>query len=451
MNETYALENKASIARRENTETLRFGFWHIFIYVQILHMTYIYLYEAIAPLFEYMYLFKSEQIEATKFLATIPYILSIVIFLYQQQRRATISDYFVTIITLCYFLPGISLYLHGNWNSSYFIFHFLSYFFLSLTNELFPHFQRKLIIRREPVSSNNVFKIFSIIISVSVILIIIHYNGFRISLNLEEVYSMREEWSNSHMPNIFNYYIPFAARITPILLLISLRKKNYLITGLLILSQLVSFSFGGMKYTLFALILALVFHFFARRLTMRKILIYILILNIVGVLECMFAFTEIPLFTSFIQRRISFIPNQIGYYYFDFFQNKDYLYYSESFMRWFLDYPFPYDMPHIIGIYAFNKPEMGANTGLFAEGFSQIGWFSLPIYAFLYIILFRLYSFCTNSFEKKGLIYIPLLGVILYSFTFFDGSFFSVLATQGLILTIFTLYYLSKNIHYERK
>lgn len=140
-------------------------------------------------------------------------------------------------------------------------------------------------------------------------------------------------------------------------------------------------------------------------------------------IECLFLKDQLPIFTAYSIRRISFIPNQIGYYFFSFSQTKGYLYFSESFLRGFLDYPYSKAFPHVIGNYAFGLPDMGANTGLFAEGFSQVGWLALPIYSTLYILTFRLYSACANGFKNTCLSYVPLLGVLLYTSTITDGSF----------------------------
>ena len=119
-------------------------------------------------------------------------------------------------------------------------------------------------------------------------------------------------------------------------------------------------------------------------------------------------------------------------------------YYSESFLRGFLYYPYSDPFPHVIAEYAFNLPEVGANTGLFAEGFSQIGWLSLPVYAILYIITFRLYTMCCSHFLDTRLSHIPLLGIVLYTTSFIDGAFFSIILTQGGFLTGLSLYILSR-------
>ncbi len=402
------------------------------------------IYEVVASLFASMYQFKTDYSGLTSLYLVTPYLVLVSYFLYRQQRRASLSDYFIIILTLLYFIPGNILFVYGNWTVTYYMFHLLSYLSLSIANELFPNIQFPM----SPSLGRNkgTLSFISYFISISVILITLFYNGLQINLNLDEVYNLRSEWSASGMPNIFNYYLPFAARITPILLIITLKQRRVLLSFLLIFSQLVSFSFGGMKYTLFALVLGILFHFFGQKVDAKKIIIYFSAFVGVCLIECLLSNEQLPLLTIFTLRRTSFVPNQIGSYFYSFVQENDYLYYSGSFLRSFLNYPYQDSFPHVIGSYAFGSPDMGANTGLFAEGFSQIGWLSLPVYAILYIVSFRFYSACCKAFEGTNLSHIPLLGALLYASTFIDGAFFSVLLTQGAFLLALSLYILSQTI-----
>ena len=436
------MQNGTLHFKRKEKRSLSF-FWVTILVLGIFAMLHP-IYEVVASLFASMYQFKTNYGGLTSLYLVIPYLMIVSYFLYRQQRRESLSDYFIIVLTLLYFIPGNILFIYGNWSVTYYIFHLLSYLSLSIANELFPNIQFPM----SPSLGRNkgILSFISYFISISVILITLYYNGLQINLNLDEVYNLRNEWSASGMPNIFNYYLPFAARITPILLIITLKQRRVLLSSLLIFSQLVSFSFGGMKYTLFALVLGILFHFFGQKVDAKKIIIYFSVFVGVCLIECLLSNKQLPLLTIFTLRRTSFVSNQIGFYFFSFTQESDYLYYSGSFLRGFLTYPYQDSFPHVIGNYAFGFPDMGANTGLFAEGFSQIGWLSLPVYAILYIVSFRFYSACCKAFEGTNLSHIPLLGVLLYASTFIDGAFFSVLLTQGAFLATLTLYVLSQTI-----
>lgn len=436
------MQNGTLHFKRKEKRSLSF-FWVTILVLGIFAMLHP-IYEVVASLFASMYQFKTNYSGLTSLYLVVPYLMIVSYFLYRQQRRESISDYFIIILTLLYFIPGNILFVYGNWSVTYYMFHLLSYLSLSIANELFPNIQFPM----SPSLGRNkgILSFISYFISISVILITLYYNGLQINLNLDEVYNLRNEWSASGLPNIFNYYLPFAARITPILLIITLKQRRVLLSSLLIFSQLVSFSFGGMKYTLFALVLGILFYFFGQKVDAKKIIIYFSAFVGVCLIECLLSKEQLPLLTIFTLRRTSFVPNQIGFYFFSFAQENDYLYYSGSFLRGFLNYPYQDSFPHVIGNYAFGLSDMGANTGLFAEGFSQIGWLALPMYATLYIVSFRFYSACCKAFEGTNLSHIPLLGVLLYASTFIDGAFFSVLLTQGAFLAALSLYILSQTI-----
>lgn len=411
-----------------------------FILVVCMYFIYMYIYSDIAPLFEYLYKFKC-KFDYLRFFISFPYVLIIARFSRKQLFKNKISSLFLVPLGLLYFLPGIAMYSFSSFNNTYFLFHFLSYISLCSADVLIPSLKKEKNLVK--LSNERIYTVLGYGISLLTMAIVIVYNGFHITLNLNDVYSLRNQWSSSSMPNIFNYYIPFAARITPILTIIALYKRNYVLATTLILSQLISFSFGGMKYTLFAMIIVLCISKTVKN--KNRSILFVLISGILSLslIDNIFGNSLISIY--FI-RRTCFIPNQIAYYYFNFAQTHDYLYFSESFLRHVYEYPYNMTMPHIIGGYAFNKPSMGANTGLMAEGFSQIGWMSLIIYPTLYVIVFRIFEYCSYNMDTNIAIIINISAVILYSMTFIDGAFFSVLLTQGFIGICIVLFILSRNI-----
>lgn len=423
----------------------------VFLAVVVVFLAMMSIYEVIGPLYASEYRFRTRLIGLSESWLIAPTLLVYMGFLYRQHRRDSLPDLFIIILTLTYFLPGNILYLYGNWTTTYYVFIQLSYICLCTLNEITPkHFRSR---RHAEGSHGEAMKrlyTLSLVLGISVLFISLVYNGLRITISLENVYDLREEWRESSMPNIFNYYLPFAARITPVLLVISIKDKKMMLAALLVLTQLSLFSFGGMKYTFFALILALIVGFTSFRITGRRVILFYVAFVLVCLAECTFVTDDLPIVSVYTLRRFAFVPNQISFFFFDFFQHRDYLYYSDSFLRWLLDYPYKAPFPHVIGDYAFGSPEMGANTGLFAEGYSQIGWLAVPVYSVLYILAFRVYSFCSAGFERSKYSQAAVLGVALYALSFQDGSFFSILLTQGFLLTLLAMYYISNSLKSAR-
>lgn len=147
-----------------------------------------------------------------------------------------------------------------------------------------------------------------------------------------------------------------------------------------------------------------------------------------------------PFLTEIVTRRISFIPNMVGYCYYDFFSTHELLYLKASILRWFgAENPYHEYIPGLIGRYYWGRP-MGANTGMFGEAFSQFGWFSCIIYPFLYIYAFRFFDACAKNIDER----IVLTAVVLLSISFIDGAFWGVMLTEGFILICIVFCYMPR-------
>lgn len=416
----------------------------VFLYLFVLHLLYNYVYMRIAPLYGYLYNFRLDYCGIEKaILITIPCVLFLSHFFYCQLKRSHPSDLFVSLFVVLYYLPGLTLYIYGNWSDSYMLFFVFSILFMVGANELSFIGRRKM----PPLPSATykerlpglVYWV-SILISLCVILIVFVYFGINLKIDFFNLYGLRERIDTSGMPNFFNYYLPFAARITPVLILINVKNRNIIPCVMLVLSQLVSFSYSGMKYTLMALLLVLPFVVLGNRMTYRKVFGFYFLLCVLAAIEI--AVTEDtyrPLIGSVLIRRVSFVSTQIGYYYFEFFNNHDYLFYSESFLRYFLEFPYQNSIPETIGRYAFNSQHVSANAGLLSEGFSQIGWSALLVYPVAYVLVFRIVGNVVLPFISLNMNYVSLFIVLLYSVSFIDGTLQSVLLTQGLLFVLCTL------------
>ena len=104
----YGYKEKA--LQSAKTERQNFSYFWICIIVFGLFSMLLPIYERIAPLYASMYQFKMDYIGLTSMYIVVPYLILITLFLYRQQKRASLSDYFIIFLTLFYFLPGNVLY-----------------------------------------------------------------------------------------------------------------------------------------------------------------------------------------------------------------------------------------------------------------------------------------------------------------------------------------------------
>lgn len=341
------------------------------------------------------------------------------------SRRMSMSALFLLILGLLYFIPGFSLYaMYGRLADSYFVYYVLSCFLFYGMNRCVPFFQLKQI---SIIKQEHVFRY--IIIAVILISIIIAgiYNGFRIKVSLSDVYELRSAQTEAHLPTFVAYFQPMSAMLVPVCIIFYMLQKKWLMFGVMIVLQLMSFAFGGMKATFFAIIIAICAMFYPKG-KRYLIIIALMLFSIFALME--FYFLKTPLLTEFITRRISFIPNMLGFYYYDFFSQNELLYWRASILRFFgFENPYHEYIPWLIGENYFGR-RMGCNTGMFGEAFSQFGWFASILYSFLYVIVFRFFDACTKGIDER----ITLTAVALLSISFIDGAFWGCMLTEGFML-----------------
>ena len=95
---------------------------------------------------------------------------------------------------------------------------------------------------------------------------------------------------------------------------------------------------------------------------------------------------DYPWILSF--RRVHFSSALLDICYLDFFKDN-YLYWSESVLKSFLDYPYDVQATHLIGDVYFKRPDMSANNGFISDGYMNFGSTGV----FINIIIVRVYFY----------------------------------------------------------
>src|SRR5690606_8241679 len=142
---------------------------------------------------------------------------------------------------------------------------------------------------------------------------------------------------------------------------------------------------------------------------------------------------DYPWILSF--RRVHFLPTLLDICYTDYFQDN-YLYWSDSILKSFIDYPYDNRVTNIIGEVYFNRPDMSANNGLISEGYMNLGSWGVLLNIFIVSSFFMVLNSIKIPPKYFGLF-------ILTMFSFLSSSVFTVLLTHGglavIIISIFVL------------
>ncbi|WP_404469079.1 O-antigen polymerase [Sutcliffiella horikoshii] len=264
------------------------------------------------------------------------------------------------------------------------------------------------------------------------------YTGFRVSINLLNVYDLRDEAITFKLPTILSYIYSASKAVNPVLIVYFLSRKKYYLAGSIIFIQLLSFSINGSKTVFFTTVLAVLLYWLYNDRQKNKIPWILSIIVFFGMIELYI--TKSFLIISFLVRRVFFVPNLLNYYYYDFFSMNTPDYFRQSFLRHFgLDSPYiPID--NLIAAIYFNRPDMGANNGLLSDAVSNFGALGILIMPLIIVITFKIFDACTEGLDIK----IYIISGITLTFIFISSFFFTILLTHGFIALCLILYLLPR-------
>lgn len=252
------------------------------------------------------------------------------------------------------------------------------------------------------------------------------------NLVLLDVYQTRSIMGEISNPYFGYTYSIFTKIIIPLIIVFSLelKKKLWVLVGILYL--VLFYLFGAHKTVYVGLIVVLVFYRFSFVQSVKYLLKYSNILIFACVILAMVGY-DYPWILSF--RRVHFIPTLLDICYTDYFQDN-FLYWSDSILKNFIDYPYDVRVTNIIGKVYFNRPDMSANNGLISEGYMNFGTWGVLINIFIVSSFFMVLNSLKLPAKYFGLF-------VLTIFSFLSSSVFTVLLTHGglalIIVSIFVL------------
>ncbi|RZN84183.1 MAG: hypothetical protein EVB12_00675 [Winogradskyella sp.] len=252
------------------------------------------------------------------------------------------------------------------------------------------------------------------------------------NLLLEDIYVTRKIMNELSNPYFGYTYSAFTKIIIPLMILFALELKQWVLLLIGIIYLILFYLFGAHKTVYLGLIVLLVFYKLSYYSSVFKMFKFASILALVALF---LAFLGSDQLWILIFRRTHFLPTLLDICYLDFFQGKP-IYWSGSFLKRFITYPYEMGHTKMIGDYYFHKPDMSANNGLIADGYMNFGSIGVVIN----VILVSLYFAVLNSLKIPSRYFGIYLLTIL---SFVSSSLFTVFITHGaiglLIISIFIL------------
>ncbi|MEX0291183.1 MAG: hypothetical protein AB3N14_18920 [Flavobacteriaceae bacterium] len=254
------------------------------------------------------------------------------------------------------------------------------------------------------------------------------------NLILQDVYYTRFRMAGLSNPYFGYTYSVFTKILIPLMIVFALELRNRLMLIIGILYLVLFYLFGAHKTVYVGLIVVLIFYRFSYTGAIKNIIRLfnaLLVLSLGLAIVVNYDYLWILTF-----RRVHFLPALLDICYLDFFQEKP-IYWSESVLGSFIEYP--YNVPHanLIGEHYFNRPKMSANNGLVSDGYMNFGSWGVFIHIFMVAAYFMILNNLKIPAKYFGLF-------LLVIFSFISSSTFTVFLTHGAIALLFVSIFLLK-------
>ena len=282
------------------------------------------------------------------------------------------SDCILFLLLLMSVTPGLAMCGAGAFPTEYmglFYFYWGLFFFLARTF-LGMKYNIPLIGRGlSPATKEKVIFLVGAIVVASVIFAFFSFQGGRFffaGLLSKELYAYRSQFDTALLPVWLVYILANALLVLLFLLLFCLGKRRYSLVVFVLIAGYMKFSCGAHKIDLFSLLVGLVVYAGRKYITAKRMIVLFIMVSIVGAaLVLRWNYFYMMMFLV----RESFIPNLLGYCYYDFFQNHP---------------PFLYSimdgsmidrrvLPSIIGEQYMGDAASYANNGLLGDAFLMLG------------------------------------------------------------------------------
>ncbi|WP_282160170.1 hypothetical protein [Ulvibacterium marinum] len=241
---------------------------------------------------------------------------------------------------------------------------------------------------------------------------------------------------NSYTAYTYSWYSKI---ILPVILVFFIYFRSR--TGLIVSFAFLLFFYlcGAHKTVFLGTIAILVFYKFGY---LKKTFLLVSFLCIVGVMGLLFRYIfEWDYFATLTLHRIFMLNALLDYCFFDFFNNNP-IYWSDSFMASFIEYPYDILPSNLIGREYLNNAKMYANTGIIANGYKNAGITGTLINIFIVSVFLSFMNSFKISPKFFGLF-------LLLMFTFTNASLAGSILTHGLLVLFVICMYVLRNTQYS--
>lgn len=276
--------------------------------------------------------------------------------------------------------------------------------------------------------------------SAFVIYLLIWYplSGVTYNISFSDVYDFRRQ--NNAISNFgFLAYLNFwiLKVFSVFVLAYSLLKKKYFVSLAMIFVFVSYYAANTHKSVLFTPFLVLCIWFYFSRYS--KLYIFPMAMFFLMLASIMsYKYLGDVWLSALFPNRVFLIPAHLTFLYFDFFSVNDYLFYSNSFLSSYIEYPYDKPLSYLIGDYS-GTPGAAANNGYVSSGYAQGGVIVCLVYSFfigmlLFIIDRVILSNQIPSWFVLALFVVPMRDFLI------NIDLLTTILTGGMFWTIILVY-----------
>lgn len=234
-----------------------------------------------------------------------------------------------------------------------------------------------------------------------------------------------------NLPTIFRYLFSWTKCINSMLMVYFIIKRKPIGVIACIIAQILAYGINGMKFTLF---IGFVTFIIACLPKFDILKVGNISLGAITVFA-MLAVLEYVVFhkwylASIVAMRILFIPNRLGFLYFDFFTTHTPDYFRGSFLR-YLGFQTPYpNLQYYISEYYTGSMESGSNNGLIADAMTNLGLIGIVVFPVILIIILKILDWTMQNLDVR----IKVSQAVSQTLIIISTFLFPMLLTDGLLI-----------------
>jgi hypothetical protein len=389
----------------------------VLFYKLILELMYVTVYPA------YSYTGIELLVNRNKILESYLIILFFSCFIVSRDIKPSIVS--LQLLFLFFIVPFFSYYGLADEDRSFTYGVFISFLLTIIIAKYFPMIK----ISRYRVSPRLIILIL-LIVSFLAVCLSLYYNGiptFR-ALNLQSVYDVRDEYRGGRFFEYIESWIAYS--IVPFLIGLSLHNRNYRLFGYALGINLFLYLNSGIKYMLFATLIAILMSVGIRK---KAVLISLLLflISCVVVVYCFDELSETATFSHMLLIRPLISPAWNTYLYHLFFSQNPLLYFSENLT--ILSNPYNQPSAVMVGDYFFGGQGGSWLTASYlANGYANLGFFGVLLFGILLGLVVKLADLIYVRTKNVGLCISFAISLNLVIHT----SLFTALASRGILCTL---------------